>query len=57
MKQNLFVVLMDLETTNIDYNNLPEVLKGECLYLKSGYIALFTDNSRGNFFDNIKIDQ
>ena len=51
MKQNLFVVLMDLETTNIDYNNLPEVLKGECLYLKSGGIALFTDNSMGNFFD------
>ena len=36
VKQNMFVVKMDLETSNTDYMNLPVVLKGEDLYLKSG---------------------
>ena len=51
VKQNLFVVKMDLETSNTDYMNLPVVLKGEDLYLKSGNIALFTDNASGSYFD------
>ncbi len=36
--------------------NAPIVLRAEDLYIKSGAIALTTDNSKGNFFDNFKVE-
>jgi hypothetical protein len=38
------------------YSNIPKVLKGEDLYLKSGQMGLLTDNIQGAMFDSYKID-
>jgi len=37
-------------------NNAPLVIRAEDLYIKSGAIALTTDNSKGNYFDNFRVE-
>ena len=34
---------------------MPEVLRGEDLYLKSGSVALLTDNAFGTLFDKLNV--
>lgn len=41
-------------------NNLaeaPTLLRGEDLYLKSGGVALYTENAKNSYFDDFKAEQ
>jgi len=56
-KQNLFQAKFGIEKDNVatKYNNLPVVLRGEDLYLKSGSVGLLTENCSGSMFDSFRV--
>lgn len=56
-KQNLFQAKFGIEKDNVGtkYNNLPIVLRGEDLYLKSGSVGLLTENCSGSMFDSFRV--
>lgn len=58
VKQNLFSAAFGLEKSNVPtkYKNLPKLLKGEDLHIKSGQVGLMTDNAQGTMFDNFRVD-
>ena len=57
-KQNVFSAKIGLEKENVPtkYVNIPIILRGEDLYLKSGQNGLLTENAAGAMFDGFKID-
>jgi len=57
-KQNVFSAKIGLEKENVPskYVNIPIILRGEDLYLKSGQNGLLTENTAGAMFDGFKID-
>lgn len=58
VKQNAFSAKIGIEKDDVasKYSNIPIILKGEDLYLKSGQNGLATENTAGAMFDSFFID-